>query len=33
MKLSGFTRQQMADKFSVSVATIKKVLSGKYWQE
>lgn len=28
----GMTRQQIADKYEVSVATIKKVLSGEYWK-
>lgn len=29
---SGLTRQEIADKYGVSMATVKKVLSGAYWK-
>tara|TARA_Y100000401_G_scaffold74044_1_gene60003 strand:+ start:7779 stop:8051 length:273 start_codon:yes stop_codon:yes gene_type:complete len=29
---SGYSREDMAEKYGVSVATVKKVLSGAYWK-
>ena len=28
----GYTREEIAEKYDVSVSTVKKVLSGAYWQ-